>query len=419
MEPIEITDRSFMEEDGCGKRHALSLRKALIASDAMYAFEDVLQECYCGSDYAVLYDAHTYEALSGKRPHAKQEIILPAEGLHADENGVALASERLGDTQMLIAAGAGTIHDIARFICAERGLPFGSVPTAASVDGFVSSVAAMTLGGYKVTVPSAAPGFLVADLNVIAAAPMYLAASGLGDVLGKYVSLMDWEIGRILAEEYHCRSTAQMVREAADGAYRSAEGIARGERESFGELMKALILSGIAMQLTGNSRPASGAEHHISHMIEMGTPWLPHTDALHGEKVGVGTLLAIEEYRVWTDKTPDRLAASLAAWKPYRRETLLPVFGSLTDQVLEENRSCCLDKADPKRLTEHWDEIRALLRALPEADALRGKLQCVGGKTTLGDLGIGEDCRAAVLKWSPVVRNRLTFMRLLHTIQES
>ena len=417
MEPITISSRDFKQHDGCGRNHNVLLKKALIAEDAMLGFDDVLHECGYDGDYAVIYDENTYEALRGKHPKGKQEIVLSTENLHANEHGVELAKAQLGDAKLLIAAGAGTIHDITRYICAERGLPFGSVPTAASVDGFVSSVAAMTLGGFKVTVPSAAPDFLVADLNVIAEAPLYLAASGLGDVLGKYVSLTEWEIGRIVTGEYHCRYTADLTKEAVDAAYSSAEGIAHGERAAYGDLMKALVLSGVAMQLSGNSRPASGAEHHVSHMIELGTPWLPDVDALHGEKVGVGTLLALDKYRSWIGKAPDAIAAAVAAWRPYTHAQLEPVFGALTDSVLKENAVCCLKDVDPDRLTAGWAEIQQLLAALPDAKDVHAILSRVKGKTSLGDLGIDEGLRERILAWSPVVRNRLTFMRLLHTMQ--
>ena len=418
MNAIRITSKDFKEDDGCGRRHSVSLKEAMIAPDAMLGFEDVLHGCGFDSGVsAVIYDENTYEALRGRRPKAKQEVVLPAEGLHANERGVELAKERLGEAGLLIAAGAGTVHDITRYICAERSLPFASVPTAASVDGFVSSVAAMTLGGFKVTVPSAAPTFLVADLDVIAKAPLYLAASGLGDVLGKFVSLTDWEIAHAVTGEYHCRYTAELMKAAADEAARSVEGVAAGEREAFGSLMKALILSGVAMQLSGNSRPASGAEHHISHLIEMRPPWLPETDALHGEKVGVGTLLALETYRAWIGQTPDALVGAVAAWKPYTDSQIAPVFGHLTESVLKENARCCLEAVRAERITERWDDIQTLLSVLPEAETVRAMLKRVGGKTALADLGVEEGAREKLLTWSPVVRNRLTFMRLLHTMQ--
>ena len=416
MDPIFLNAAAFPTEDGCGRQHHVLLQSAVIAPDALLGFEDVLHSCGFDDDFAVVYDENTYEALRGRRPKAKQEVVLPPENLHANEHGVELAKAQLGDARLLVAAGAGTVHDITRYICAERGVPFASVPTAASVDGFVSSVAAMTLGGFKVTVPSAAPEFLVADLDVIAAAPGYLAASGLGDVLGKYVSLTDWAVARAVTGEYHCAATAALMKQAVDEAAASVAGIAAGERAAFGSLMRALVLSGVAMQLTGNSRPASGAEHHVSHCIELGPPWLPAVEALHGEKVGVGTVLALEKYRGWIGAKPDALAEAVAAWRPYRSAQLAPVFGHLTESVLKENADCCLAAVRPEKLAEQWDAIQSLLAALPQSEDVAALLARVGGKTALADLGIEETQREKLLTWSPTVRNRLTFMRLLQTL---
>lgn len=417
MEPIVLSSAAFKTDDGCGRRHHVLLKSAVIAQDAMLGFEDVLHDCGFDGDIAVIYDENTYAALDGRHPKAKQEIILPPENLHANEHGVELAKAKLGDAGLLVAAGAGTVHDIARYICAERGLPFASVPTAASVDGFVSSVAAMTLGGFKVTVPSAAPEFLVADLDVIAEAPLYLAASGLGDVLGKYVSLTDWAIAHAVTGEYHCAYTAELMKQAVDEAASSVAGIAAGERAAFGSLMKALVLSGVAMQLSGNSRPASGAEHHVSHCIELGPPWLPAVDALHGEKVGVGTVLALKTYRSWIGAQPDALVKAVAAWKPYTEAKLAPVFGRLTESVLKENAACCLADVEPQKIAERWETVQTLLAALPGEDEVAALLRQVGGKTALSDLGIDEALCEKILTWSPTVRNRLTFMRLLQTLK--
>lgn len=99
-----------------------------------------------------------YAATAGRHPYAEQEIILPSKGLHADEKAVARTLAELhGDTKVLIAVGSGTIHDIACYCAHERGLHFVSCPTAASVDGFCSTVAAMTWHGYKKTLPAVAP----------------------------------------------------------------------------------------------------------------------------------------------------------------------------------------------------------------------------------------------------------------------
>ncbi len=139
-------------------------------------------------------------------------------------------------------------------------------------------------------------------------------------------------------------------------------------------------------------------------------------DALPGEKVGLGTVLAVKKYRGWIGAKPDELVRAVAAWKPYTEALLAPVFGHLTESVLKENAKCCLAAVAPEKIAERWDAVQALLAALPIAEDVAALLARVGGKTALADLGIDETLREKLLTWSPTVRNRLTFMRLLQTL---
>lgn len=409
-----ITEKELIPECSCGREHGLALKKAVIARGAVSALPDALGEYGLPGRFAVIYDENTFAALDGKRPAAAREVVLDPAGLHANEKGVAAAEEKLGDEPLLIAAGAGTVHDITRYIAAKRGVPFVSIPTAASVDGFAASVAAMTLGGFKVTSPAVAPGLVFADSDVIAAAPRRLTASGFGDVLGKYVSLADWEIAHVLTGEYYCGGIAGLMKRAVSEAADASSGIADGDTEAYEKLMKALILSGAAMQLAGNSRPASGAEHHISHLMELGMPWLPPVDALHGEKVGVGTLLALRAYARWRVQKPDAVAKAISAWTSPSEETLRAEFGGLTESILDENADDCLSRVTADSVLSNWDAVKAILKGLPPAGEVEAMLKRVGGKTTLAELGVGEELEGRILLWSPFVRNRLTFMRLMN-----
>ena len=104
-------------------------------------------------------------------------------------------------------------------------------------------------------------------------------------MIGKYVSLTDWKLGSLLTGEFYCETIADMTRQATGKVLDSAEGILSGDGEAYENLMSGLLMSGLAMQMMGNSRPASGAEHHISHFIEMNPPAAENScDALHGER---------------------------------------------------------------------------------------------------------------------------------------
>ncbi|MBO6010494.1 MAG: iron-containing alcohol dehydrogenase, partial [Oscillospiraceae bacterium] len=374
---------------------------------------DAVGELGLPRQFAVIYDENTRDALGDRVRGAHREIVLDPAGLHADERGVAAAEEKLGDEPLLAAAGAGTVHDITRYIAAKRGVPFISVPTAASVDAYASGMACITFGGFKNTIPAVAPSLVFADTQVAAAAPSRLTASGFGDALGKFVSLADWDVAHILTGEYICTGVASLEEKAVEEAAAAAEGAASGGEEAAGKLMKALLLSGVAMQLAGSSRPASGAEHHVSHLTELGVPWLPQVDALHGEKVGVGTLLSLRAYSRWRVQVADALVRAMQAWRAPTEDMLRSEFGPAADAVIAENAEDCLKAVTPAAIKERWISVKARVGRLPGAGEIERLLKAVGAPTTLDELGIDPDLEGRILRWSPYVRNRLTFMRLM------
>ena len=282
----------------CGRNHVMNTRAAVIEEGCLEKFETYLEEYGITGKRAAVYDENTYHAKNLVRPKAEQEIVLNPENLHANELATGAVLEKLDpDVKLLIAVGSGTIHDTTRYCANKLGIPFIACPTAASVDGFCSTVSAMTWGGYKKTLPGVAPDIVLADVSVIKEAPLYLALSGVGDILGKYTALADWKIAHALTGEFFCPTIEGMTRDAVKAVYECCEKVGERDSHAMEQLTYALLLSGLAMQLMGNSRPASGAEHHISHLIEMEPEALGvHSHALHGEKVGVGTALVSGVY---------------------------------------------------------------------------------------------------------------------------
>ena len=338
---------------------------------------------------------------------------MDPENLHANEISTAWVLERLEpDVDVIIAVGSGTVHDVARFSAHERGIRFVSCPTGASVDGFCSTVAAMTWHGFKKTLPAVAPDFVIADTDIIIKAPVELVRSGVGDILAKYTALADWKMANILTGEYYCERIAEITRQAADDVVSSLDGINSGDPEAYERVTYALVMSGIAMQMMGNSRPASGSEHHVSHLIEMGPSSLDvRFQALHGEKTGVGSIVAVREYK--------RLAATAdisSHVRPYAAvpdEVIRDYFGGrLADSIITENEQDCLSALTPQALTERWPEVRKIVDSLPSADEIYGMLEKIGAKRTLEEIGVTDSDTDAILRYSPLVRNRLTLMRV-------
>lgn len=313
-----------------------------------------------------------------------------------------------GNISYLVACGSGTIHDLTRFAAHAAGLPFVSYPTAASVDGFVSNVAAMTIDGRKVTFPSTAPVALFADSEVYRTAPAALTASGVGDIVGKYISLFDWKTGNIITGE-PIDSEIYSLEEEAVKRVMETDLNSNGYTES---VMECLILSGMAIQYMGSSRPASGAEHHLSHLWEMHCINAP-TPALHGEKVGVSTLLVLEEYK--------RLAIQGIKYRAlpgyFTHAYLKPVYGALTDGIIEENTPDPFEGITAEHVAERESALIKLIGELPEPAFIRQYLKSCGAKITLVEIGLPgtEAFKNISLKYAPFVRRRLTLLKLTAT----
>lgn len=395
----------------CGKNHELDTKFCVIERGALKRLAEYMADYSLSGFTAAVYDENTYQATENSRPNVDFEVILPSENLHANEHGVDLLLKNLPNkAKILVAIGSGTVHDITRYCAFIKKADFVSCPTAASVDGFCSSVAAMTWHGCKKTLTAVAPKIVVADLDIIKNAPIRLAKSGFGDMVGKYVALTDWKIGRLLKKEYYCDKIADMTLNAAKASLSSLEGILAGDEQAFETLLYGLLLSGLAMQMIGNSRPASGGEHHISHMIEMEPSGLGiHSDALHGEKVGVGTLMVIKLYQ----SLLQRDSFVFNDFNPFSQEEINLVFGVKSDEIIKENEVDSADGITGKLLESNIDQILSVLRSLPSFEELLGLFRKYDVKSTLTDIEVPERLESDLLKYAPMVRNRLTLLRLL------
>ena len=400
----------------CGKMHTCDIKKLVIQRGALAELGNVIKSVGNFSDVVMVCDENTYAAAGKKAEELcgfSATVILPPEDLHANEHGVELCEKALPNkVDLLVAVGSGTVHDITRYTAYMRGIKFISVPTAASVDGFVSNVAAMTLRGAKKTIPAGMPIAMVADVDIIAASPMRLTASGVGDMIAKYTALIDWRIAHLLAGEYICEEIISLVEEALVKVKESAPGLSSREPEAYATLIYGLVLSGIAMQFAGISRPASGAEHHISHFIEMTVPF-DKCSALHGEKVGVGERTIVEYYHKLASMTDAEIRAIFTDRVKITEELIQRFFGDLTPEIIKENENSCSENISTEAILVNFNEIRALIKKyLPTLAEIDTVYDEVNACKTFADIGLPEEFKATVLTAAPLIRNRLTLLRM-------
>jgi glycerol-1-phosphate dehydrogenase [NAD(P)+] len=191
------------------------------------------------------------------------------------------------DPGYLIGLGGGKPIDIAKMAADERGCGFISVPTAASHDGIVSGRGSVPDGDTRHSVAAHPPLAVVADTELIADSPWRLTTAGCADIISNYTAVKDWQLAHRLKNVEYSEYSGALSQMTAEMLVEQSDSIKRGLEESAWVVVKALVSSGVAMSIAGSSRPASGAEHLISHQLDRITPGT----ALHGHQVGVASIV--------------------------------------------------------------------------------------------------------------------------------
>ena len=266
--------RRALADCPCGRLHETQLPRVEIGPDITQKTAQILLAERFGQHLHLVGDRNTLAAAPALREALLSVGFILSETVFDDMYSADMpAAEQIiseaAGAEGILAIGCGSVNDLCKLAASRIGLPYAIFASAPSMDGFVSKDAAIIQDSFKGSYEACAPRLVLGDTRVLAAAPARLKASGFGDLIGKYTALADWEISHLVTGEYFCPRLAQLTRDGADRAVALADQIAGSDEQAAGALMEALVLSGIAMLYSGNSRPASGAEHHLSHFWEM------------------------------------------------------------------------------------------------------------------------------------------------------
>jgi glycerol-1-phosphate dehydrogenase [NAD(P)+] len=378
---------------------------------------------------AIIADDNTYRALGDRAEATLRDagldvltVLLEGEDIIADARYIFQAMLGLDHTRRtLVALGSGTLTDITRFISHRSGLEFISLPTAASVDGYTSIGAPLVIEGVKTTVNCHGPLAVFADLPVLTAAPRAMTAAGLGDMVAKYTSVADWELGYVLQGEKYDPEIAVRMRTAAQSAADHADAIAAGDQEGVRALFDGLIESGLCMLDFGATLPASGGEHHVSHFLEMKLLREGRHSILHGAKVGVGVLISARRFEhlagMSREEATERLAEAKLPNPRAEVEGIRQAFGPMADQVLEAQQPY-LEMSDEEfaaikqNILDHWDELRRIAAFVPRAAEIERWIADAGGPVKGNEIGLSDDEIAQALQYAHYLKDRMTINRL-------
>jgi glycerol-1-phosphate dehydrogenase [NAD(P)+] len=199
---------------------------------------------------------------------------------------------------LLLGVGGGSVIDVTKLAAYEVKKPFISVPTSAAHDGIASPRASLKHTKGSVSKTAESPLAILADTKIIQKAPYRMLASGCADAISNISAVMDWELAHRLKGEEFSSHAAVLAKTAAQLLIENADDIRTGTEESAWLAVKAMIVSGVAMSVAGNTRPASGSEHMFSHMLDHLGPGImlkgrKYKKPLHGEQCGVGAIMMV------------------------------------------------------------------------------------------------------------------------------
>lgn len=320
----EMANISF--DCSCGKTHHLDIRKIVMGSNVISELPSILEDFKRKKIY-ILSDNNTWKAAGEKVYHTLKgnHFDVSSTMIERDENILIPDEKAVGemfmglpaDTGMIISVGSGTLNDMAKYMSSRTKIPYTIVCTAPSMDGYASSGAPLMNGGRKISYTATLPYAIIGDTDIMKNAPMKIILAGYGDIIGKLTALADWKLSHEITGEYYCETIVKLVQKAINKVVDTRFDLAKRDEDAIFYLIEALILTGVAMGLIGVSRPASGAEHMLSHYWEMAVIATGKNPELHGIKVGIATPIITKIF----DKMKDTLPESVFKVAPSAKYT--------------------------------------------------------------------------------------------------
>lgn len=412
----------------CGRTHISRVEKIEIAKNVI---ENELIDFLKSKGYkklTVVCDKNTYRVAGNRVCEAlEQNHILFKLHMFQEDNVLPnehfignLAMGMTLDSDLILAVGSGTINDICRYVSAVAGKPFCTVGTAPSMDGYISGGSALIYNNLKLTFETHAPAAVFLDPLILARAPKDMIASGVGDLLGKISCLADWRMSAIVNGEWHCSFVSDLVDAAIQKVKGCIDKIAADDSDAIADLVEALLISGVCMDFAGNSRPASGCEHHMSHFLEMRYLIEGREAVFHGTKVGINTVIALKAYEYIAKLTPDfdeiRKASrkSFEEWEKEVRDAFLDA----SDEIVELEKKAGKNSAEKleARLTateKHWHEIKALAEQVEKSQLVYDILKQLNAPARPRDIGVEREMAKQMILHSKEIRDRYTVLQLL------
>lgn len=405
------------EPCSCGRTHQTTIEDIQIGSGLVNKVGEILRRNNFPENILLVCDKNTLSASKGieqslsdfKLTYRIYDNLRVATMAEVEE------TERLIDGKdiAVLSVGTGSINDTCRLAAANKDKKLCVFATAPSMDGFASYGAPIVRNGFKSSYPAKSPEVIIGDTKILASSPAELKSSGFGDMIAKYVALIDWQTAALLIDEYYCEKTAALTRSAADDIMSMADRVDSDDEAVAGKIFESLIKTGVAMSFTQNSRPASGCEHIIAHLmecVELRDNKIPN---YHGEDIGVCTLEILRYYNELAKHCSIGTEKENVDW-----DDVYGFYGNMADEVRKLNTpDTVADYVSPECLKNEWKNIIRIIRSVPSYNECKEAMIKAKCKISISDIGKDEDFFRDCAAYSPYMRRRLTLLRLKDMIK--
>lgn len=409
-----------MENCPCGRKHTFVTKVVDISSGLVNRAGKVLADAGFPKKILLVADENTLGASAGLLESLNEAGYETKKLIYKDMKYARVESVRevealCYNVDGILSVGTGSLNDICRVASYEKGKRFAIFATAPSMDGFASDTAPIIENNFKNSWKAEQPEIILADTKILANSPVELKAAGFGDIIAKYIGLVDWKISNLLTDEYYCDNIANLTMEAIKKVVAMGEHVTDASEEAAASVMEALVFTGLAMKLAGTSRPASGAEHVVSHFWECRKLLQGIWPEYHGKKVGVATVLINRIYR----NVAERVTEIDPIPDPTNWDEVKEVFGEkMVDEMMKVNTPTITDEIDLARFKAKWPEIRRLiLDTLPTDEEMVHMMKTAGAAITPAEVHVNDEMLELGLRYHAYMRHRVLLTRLMGMLQ--
>ncbi len=408
----------------CGQTHTCTIGQVVIRHGALNELPAMAGEY---KNILLVCDENTYrvagrraeELLGGKigtrMLYSGDSFVVPNEDAVAE-----LTARVTARTDLIVGVGSGVINDLCKYVANEQKLPYFIVATAPSMDGYASKGAAMIFDSMKITTTADVPAAILCDTEILKDAPMDMLRAGYGDIIGKFSCLNDWRLSHAVNGEPLCEYIYNLTYDTVKSVAGMGRAIAARDEKAVAALMRALIMVGIAMAYMGNSRPASGSEHHLSHYFEVvgllrGEPYF-----CHGIDVAYSTYVTAKIRRdLLAIDAPKAKVFDPADWENnIRRVYSVPGNATAAEGIIALQHKLGWISEDKSEIYRaKWEEIRAILADSPTPVEVLGMLSDVGLPMEEFFSTYTEEKIADAIRYAKDLKDRYTVLWLNEQVQ--